>query len=508
MNPRALLAVGALAVPGVGAVLVILLIIVFMGGQAAQQTSGNNPCAGSISGVTAENLTQEQISIARVIYDEALTQGLGDAAAIIGIATAKQESDLGADPTSKTPNEDGDVGVFQQRALVGWYADGATLEENTQILNDPLVAARTFFLGHTVGVDGGLDKGEHIPGLVDIDGWQQMTVTQAAQAVQRSAYPDAYAPHEGLARTLVAQFASTGGPVICNGPVTGDLVCPPSGLSTETDLQPDALRTLRCVKAKWPQIQTIGGKRADPGSDHHTGRAVDVMIPSWESTEGKALGDQIAQWARANATGLGVTYIIWQTRIWSVERAGEGWRDCGGPSATCASQGDPSALHLDHVHISVSGNAGTGGTNPVEPAPGGYSLPVAQGAYRLGSKFGETGPHWRRAHTGQDFVAPSGTGLLAVAAATVEEVRAYNGDPKSMPYGNLVILRAVSGEQFYYAHMSEVRVSAGQSVTAGQDIGAIGSTGNSTGPHLHFEVRQDGSPIDPVPWLTQHGVVP
>ena len=113
---------------------------------------------------------------------------------------------MGADPATKRPNSDGDVGVFQQRAKVGWYADGATVEENTEILNDVRYAARTFFLGHKVGVysrTGAGRVGYHIPGLVNINGWESMDLGQAAQKVQVSAFPDYYGKHEATVASLL-----------------------------------------------------------------------------------------------------------------------------------------------------------------------------------------------------------------------------------------------------------------------------------------------------------------
>jgi biotin carboxyl carrier protein len=110
-------------------------------------------------------------------------------------------------------------------------------------------------------------------------------------------------------------------------------------------------------------------------------------------------------------------------------------------------------------------------------------------------------------HSGLDITAPSGT---PVGAATAGTVVAVNGNAGAS-YGNYVAIDH-GGVFTLYAHLSSTAVSVGQSVTAGQTIGAVGSTGNSTGPHLHFEVRNDPSAfspgvfLDPVQWLTSHGV--
>ncbi|MFE9846357.1 MULTISPECIES: M23 family metallopeptidase [Streptomyces] len=106
-------------------------------------------------------------------------------------------------------------------------------------------------------------------------------------------------------------------------------------------------------------------------------------------------------------------------------------------------------------------------------------------------------------HTGIDFHAASGTTVHAVGAGTV--VESGNGGA----YGNNVVIKHNDGTYTQYGHMSSLSVSVGQEVTAGQQIGLSGSTGNSSGPHLHFEARtgpQYGSDIDPVSYLRSHGV--
>jgi murein DD-endopeptidase MepM/ murein hydrolase activator NlpD len=105
------------------------------------------------------------------------------------------------------------------------------------------------------------------------------------------------------------------------------------------------------------------------------------------------------------------------------------------------------------------------------------------------------GPRWGRMHEGIDIGAPSGTGIRAVAAGRIIYA-GYNAGG----YGNLTIIDHGNGLATAYAHQSAIYISGG-SVSQGTVIGAVGSTGSSTGPHLHFEVRVNGSPVDPLGYL-------
>ena len=165
-------------------------------------------------------LTAEQRATATAIVEEGQKAGIPPRGWAIALLTAMQESTMGANPSTKIPNADVDVGVFQQRAKVGWYADGATVEENTNILNDVHYAARTFYLGHTVAVrhgDGAGSIGYHIPGLTDIEGWQSMDLGQAAQKVQVSAFPDYYSKHEATVASLLPTIQTQGCTAIAAG---------------------------------------------------------------------------------------------------------------------------------------------------------------------------------------------------------------------------------------------------------------------------------------------------
>jgi murein DD-endopeptidase MepM/ murein hydrolase activator NlpD len=105
-------------------------------------------------------------------------------------------------------------------------------------------------------------------------------------------------------------------------------------------------------------------------------------------------------------------------------------------------------------------------------------------------------------HTGVDLGAAAGTPILAAEAGEVVQAAAQtNGLGFLVGYGNLVRVQANGGRVDYYGHMIQFAVQRGDAVRPGQVIGYVGSTGYSTGPHLHFEVRQGGTPIDPAPYL-------
>ncbi|MFJ8591518.1 peptidoglycan DD-metalloendopeptidase family protein [Streptomyces sp. NPDC093598] len=132
----------------------------------------------------------------------------------------------------------------------------------------------------------------------------------------------------------------------------------------------------------------------------------------------------------------------------------------------------------------------------------GYTLPVAGAT--VGTPYHMSGSMWSSGyHTGVDFVVPTGTSLKAVGAGTVVSA-GWGG-----AYGNQVVIKLADGYYAQYAHLSQLSVSAGQTVTAGQQVGLSGATGNVTGPHLHFEIRTTpdyGSDVDPVAFLRSHGV--
>ncbi len=497
--------------------------------RAAQGTNDASTCAvgtEDLSGGTVPtigSLNDRQVRVARAIWLASIAVGkqqkwsteTAERAAVVALSAAAQESSLGAAATYQTPNGDGDAGYFQQRTKPGWYGTVAEV-------NNAAYATRIFLLGkkltaadvaaaRAAGSAPAGGAGYTIPGLVQVKGWEDLSVTQAAQAVQRSAYSDAYARWEQLARTLVRVLDAKVDPdspeattisagVLCGG-AAGAMDCPATTFPAEAGLLPDSLRVLRCEHQQFPAITTFGGVGDRPGNvddDHQTGRAVDAMIPDYQSDEGKALGTEVAEWAVANQQALGVKYVIWNSRIWSVARQQEGWRDCS--SGSCYSGPDDTAAHRDHVHVSTYGNsAGAAATGPVTlPIPSGYTLTAGFGQCSAGV--------WVACHTGQDFAIAAGTPIHAAMAGTVVSVT-HTG-----PYGNLTKIDHGNGVQSWYAHQSSQAVAVGDTVTSGQVIGAVGFTGNvrpagPAGAHLHFEIRLNGTAVDPLKWLQSKGVL-
>lgn len=120
------------------------------------------------------------------------------------------------------------------------------------------------------------------------------------------------------------------------------------------------------------------------------------------------------------------------------------------------------------------------------------SIPVSGS---ISSRFGERSSVRSTPHTGLDISAPMGTGVRPIATGTVT-FAAYKGS-----YGNLIKVDHGNGVESWYAHCSAIYVSVGQTVDTSTTIAAVGSTGNSTGPHLHLEIRLGGTAVNPQNYL-------
>lgn len=119
----------------------------------------------------------------------------------------------------------------------------------------------------------------------------------------------------------------------------------------------------------------------------------------------------------------------------------------------------------------------------------------------LTARFGQCSSNWTACHTGLDFAAAVGRPIRAVQGGRVTFV-GWGGR-----YGRLTKIDHGAGIESWYAHQFTQTVQVGQTVAAGQSIGKVGVTGNTTGPHLHLEIRRGGTPIDPAAWLSGKGAL-
>jgi hypothetical protein len=305
----------------------LLGFVVLMGASSAPGPAALClPAATKAPGTIA--FDEQQLDNAAMIIEVGRSRGVPPRGWVVALAAAMQESSL-----RNLPYGDRDsAGLFQMRPSMGW----GTFAQVT----DPTYAATAFYGGPDVPPDN--------PGLLDGDGWQQMSVAEAAQAVERSAYPTAYTRWVDDAARLVTELG--GEKLECSPPTAS--ICPPSELAVEAGLTPDAVLIVRCAVEHF-DITNIGGRATGGhvnGSDHYTGRGVDLMVTGWQTPTGARFGDQVAAYYVDNAEGFGITYLIWRGQIWSAARPG--WRRYSHPDGRT----DPTALHMDHLHVSVAGH--------------------------------------------------------------------------------------------------------------------------------------------------------
>ena len=270
------------------------------------------------------SLSTEQAANAATIAAVGLREGFGERAVTIALATAYQESKL-----ENLPGGDRDsIGLFQQRPSQGW---GSPKE-----IRDPVYASTKFY-----------------EGLAKVPDFREIAVTEAAQAVQRSAYPDAYADHEDDASVLAA--ALTGRP-------DGDLSCSIRTASGPVQAEGSTGLTPRAVALR-KDLDRAFGKRSlggfEPGgvssghmegSAHYEGRALDVFYRPADAAR-KRQGWATAHYLVANADRLSVATVIYDGRIWTARRSKQGWRDYTPPGGDVS---NAVLMHRDHVHVDVS----------------------------------------------------------------------------------------------------------------------------------------------------------
>jgi hypothetical protein len=307
----------------VGALVAGLLVLFNRGLGPLPDPEG---CRASVGGVTVD-LSTEQAENATLISAVAVRRGLPARAASIALATAFQESKL----RNLDHGDRDSVGLFQQRPSQGW---GTAAQ-----IRNPYHAVNRFY-----------DE------LQKIDGYQQMRITVAAQRVQRSGYPEAYAAHAADGRALASALT---------GYSAARFSCVVHGTSAtaekagRTGLTPRAAR-VRAELTKAFGDLPLGGFATGgvstghiTGSAHYDGRAIDVFVRP-TSVDNRRRGWAIASYLVAHASRLQIDHVIFDRRIWSAGRSERGWRTYHPGNVA----GDRAVLeHRDHVHVDVIADA-------------------------------------------------------------------------------------------------------------------------------------------------------
>lgn len=283
----------------------------------------NGDCTAVVADHEVE-ISGEQAENASLIASIAIERGLPARAVSIALATAFQESKL----INIDYGDRDSLGLFQQRPSQGW----GTAEE----ILDPVYATNAFY-----------------DALVEIDGYEDMAITEAAQEVQRSAFPSAYADHEADARALASALTgyspATFSCDLDGGAPSADEDLVDSGLTARADAVREDLLT------RFGDLD-LGGFAPGgvstghmEGSAHYEGRAIDVFFRPINDTN-RTSGWAVAHYLVGNAARLDIRTVIFDDRIWTAGR--EGWRDYDPPE----SSGDQAVLeHRDHVHVDVFG---------------------------------------------------------------------------------------------------------------------------------------------------------
>jgi hypothetical protein len=274
-------------------------------------------------------LSIEQAENASIIAAVAERRGLPARAVTIAIATAYQESKL----QNLDEGDRDSLGLFQQRPSQGWGTP-------KQVTN-PYYAANAFY-----------------DALVKVDGYEQMEITDAAQEVQRSAFPDAYADHEADGRAIASAltgYSKHAFTCVVDSPKSDDQEQQAGGLTERAE-------TVRSDISRAFGELPLGGFEPGgvtdghiEGSAHYEGRAIDIFFRPI-SDDNKRHGWVLAHYLVANASRLDIAHVIFDDQIWSAgSQSEDGWRNFDPAGAEDADAATRAILeHRDHVHVDVA----------------------------------------------------------------------------------------------------------------------------------------------------------
>ena len=319
---------------GTGYAVAFVAAVIVATGTAVVLKQGVGPvpdpeeCRAEV-GPTVSVISTEQAENAALIAAISVRRGMPPRAASIALATAFQESKL-----SNIDYGDRDsLGLFQQRPSQGWGT-------RKQIM-DPEYSINAFY-----------------DALERIDGYENMRITEAAQEVQRSGFPEAYQDHAGDARALASALTGETSPAAFSCVVRHDSSEDPTKLNDD-GLTKRAEAVRRDLEGAFGDL-ALGGFEPGgatsghmEGSAHYEGRALDVFVRPISEANNQT-GWAIASYLVANAKRLRIEHVIFDDQIWTAGRLSEqGWRNYEPPAG---SSGDQDILeHRDHVHVDVVG---------------------------------------------------------------------------------------------------------------------------------------------------------
>lgn len=534
-------AAGGIVVAGLLALLLVVIAIAGLVGSALP-ASPEDECAPGADGQLVNLPPIDGISydpaVAAVLWQNLQRFDASDRVVLATFEAALAETNMKnlsyGDAVSKnSPAES--RGVFQQRAPgYGWGTPEQTMD--VQFATESFLNGRGGNPGVITLEGGGFSGGAH----------------NLAQAVQRSAFSTGsnYLAKEGDARTLIAHYESGGGSTVATqgvsttgapegGAVTvaglsdgsGEALLaqaqvpgaigPPSAGNLPGGVQPVTTQGAQ-VARDFGFDGVIGGLGDRPNeSDHGSGYAIDLMTGPIASRTGPRTpeGQALADLFLANRDALNVKYVIWWEEI-SSPIDDWAWRHYEHPTG----RSDDTADHYDHVHVSfnrdgmgtgeivgIAGGAQEGCVTTVGADAGaardGYALPLPAEAINPdpSGRAGTMRPH--HDYPAWDAAVPEGTQVFVVAAGTVVSVHSgttgnpnNKGDYQGSACGNGVNIAGADGVVYQYCHAPESgvpTVSPGETVSPGQPLMKVGSSGSSTGYHLHLGMNLNGSKLCP-----------
>ncbi|WP_299539446.1 M23 family metallopeptidase [uncultured Streptomyces sp.] len=205
--------------------------------------------------------------------------------------------------------------------------------------------------------------------------------------------------------------------------------------------------------------------------------------------------------------GLGASLVFGAGAAFASDTSGSGALTNSVTAESIAKQASAQKSHADHAKKSAAEKKAAAKKKAAERRAAAakkakaWETPVDR--YALSASYGTGGARWAHKHSGQDFAVAIGTKVEAAHSGTVVKAGG-NGAGDGPAYGNAIVIKHANGKYSQYAHLSKIDVHIGQHVKTGQKIALSGNTGNSSGPHLHFEIRTTpnyGSAINPVSYL-------